>query len=377
MSSARLKRAWREAARIVAQYTTAVVHEAGGKPGRLLPSFYNVLLARLRYDVGPRNYSLFELARIPQSGWSNFVTDDPSFKKLLEEMSPSDARAIANDKALFHGHCIEHRLPAIPILCLVSKSPAPQYPNVRSVTSLDEWRTVMAHAPDELFAKPIDGTFGEGAFTASRVGDRVHFAHRDGSQDDVFGYLQGMLEHELGWLIQPRLRCHPAVADIMASQGIGTVRVVTCMYAGKSRVLLPYLKITVGSNVTDNFHHGFTGNLVAPIDLRTGVLAAARGSTRNDWPAMTEIPRHPDTGHAIEGFALPFWDEIIALALRAQQSLPLLKSTGWDIAVTPDGPVLVETNALYGLTSLQVAYRRGVKRELLQELGIGAAQPSC
>jgi hypothetical protein len=376
MIPVRLNRAWREIARIAAQYTAAVIRESDGKPGRLLPSLYKVLLARLCYDVGPRYYSLFEFAGIPQSVWGNFVTDDPSFKKLLEEMSPSHAREIANDKALFYRHCIEHGLPTLPILCLVSKHPAPQYPNVQCAMNLGQWRTAMARAPDELFAKPIHGTFGEGAFTMSRVGERVHFADREGSLDDVFGYLQDMVEHERGWLIQPRLRRHSAIAGIMAPRGVGTIRVVTCMDSGRARLLLAVMKITVGNNVTDNFHSGSTGNLVAPIDLGTGVLAAARGSTRKDWPAMTAISHHPDTGHAIEGFVIPNWTEIVALALKSQQSLPLLKSTGWDIALTPQGPVLVETNAFYSVDILQVAHRRGLKRELMQELGVGAAGAS-
>jgi hypothetical protein len=312
---------------------------------------------------------VFEFARRPRAEWSNFVTDDPTFKKLREDMSPSDAREIANDKALFHGHCVEHRLPTIPLLCLVSKNPAPHYPHVRCVMNLDEWRAAVADAPNDLFIKPINRSFGDGAFTTSRAGERLRFADREGSLDELFGYLRAMLEQELGWLVQPRLRCHPALAEIMGPRGLGTVRAVTCMDRGKPRLLLGVLRITVGDNVTDNFHHGSTGNLVAPIDIGTGALGTARGSTRKDWPAMAAFSCHPETGHPIEGFRVPQWAEIVALALKSQQSLPALKSTGWDIAVSPEGPVLVETNALYSLDILQVAHRRGLKRELLRELG--------
>lgn len=371
-----VKRAWRESARIVSQYAAAVARETGGRTHRILPTMYRLALARLRYDVGPRYYSLFEFASVPEASWSDFVTDDPKFKKLLEQMSPEAARDVANDKALFYRHCIEHRLPAIPILGLVSKRPEREYPNVPWIGDRETWRALMEEAPDELFIKPIAGTFGEGAFTVFRNGSHLVYGDREGSPDMLFDHLQVLLEDEAGWLIQPRLQSHHGIASIMAPQGVGTIRAVTCMDRGEPRLLLAILKITVGSNVTDNFHHGSTGNLVAPIDLATGALAAARGSTRTDWPAMTTVGRHPDTGHPIEGAVVPCWEELVALVLAAQRSLPLLKSAGWDIAVTPEGPILVETNAFYSVDILQVAYGRGLKGELMRQLGFATTRPN-
>jgi hypothetical protein len=364
-----LKRASREVARVVSQYTAALIHESNGNPAKTLSTLYELLVARLRYNVGPRYYSLFELADCPRAVWDNFITDDPWFKNLLEQMSSQDARLIADDKALFYQHCTKHGLATIPLLCLVSAHTVPQYANVPCATNVAEWRAALANAPDELFIKPVDGTFGEGAFTTCRTEDRVRFAGRDGTLDDLFGHLKAMLVHERGWLVQPLLRCHPAIAQIMGAHGMGTVRAVTCMVRGQPRLLLGVLKITVGDNVTDNFHHGSTGNLVAPIDLDSGVVGAARGSTRRDWPAMAAFSRHPETGHSIEGFIVPGWSEVVALALRSQQSLPSLNSTGWDIAVTADGPLVIETNARYSVDILQVAHQRGLKRDLLRELG--------
>jgi hypothetical protein len=89
---------------------------------------------------------------------------------------------------------------------------------------------------------------------------------------------------------------------------------------------------------------------------------------RKDWPTMQELPNHPDSGERIEGFVVPAWDQVIRLALQAQESLPQLKSAGWDIAVTDAGPLLVETNLTYSVDIMQVAHRRGLKRQLMHEL---------
>lgn len=368
MTPSPLKRAWHEGRRVASHYATAVARETGQDPRGVVRTLREISLARLRYGVGPRYYSLFEFSRVPREAWDDYVTDDPSFKKVLEEMSPASAREIATDKALFHRHCLQHELPAVPILGLISNNPRHEYPDVHWIRDRRTWDELLEQAPESLFIKPVDGTFGEGAFLATRAGRELAFADQQGSADTLFDYLQSHLDEQSGWLIQPRLRSHPALAPIMSPDGLGTIRAVTCMSAEGPRLLWAILKITVGANVTDNFHHGSTGNLVAPIDVASGRVSAARGSRRTDWPEMTTLSHHPDTGNAIEGIVIPGWPDVVRTVLAAQDSLPELKSTGWDVAITPDGPLLVETNAYYSVDIMQVAYGRGLKRELMREL---------
>ncbi|MBN9282025.1 MAG: hypothetical protein J0H37_07220, partial [Hyphomicrobium denitrificans] len=46
----------------------------------------------------------------------------------------------------------------------------------------------------------------------------------------------------------------------------------------------------------------------------------------------------------LEGFRLPDWTLVTELALRAARTFLPLRTIGWDIALTPDGPVIVEGN---------------------------------
>jgi len=61
------------------------------------------------------------------------------------------------------------------------------------------------------------------------------------------------------------------------------------------------------------------------------------------------VDRHPDTGTRIIDASLPYWQESVALVLRAHAAafarFPFL---GWDIALTPNGPLLLETNSGWG-----------------------------
>ena len=44
------------------------------------------------------------------------------------------------------------------------------------------------------------------------------------------------------------------------------------------------------------------------------------------------------------GFALPFWEELKALVCQGMERVPSLGYVGWDIALTSDGPALIEGN---------------------------------
>src|SRR5690606_22491449 len=107
---------------------------------------------------------------------------------------------------------------------------------------------------------------------------------------------------------------------IVSPHGLATVRAVTQMYKGKAKLLIADLKITVGDSVVDNFSRGRSGNLLAGISVESGSLGTAWGSARRDWPDMVSYQRHPETDRMIEGYRLTFWNELTALALRAQES---------------------------------------------------------
>jgi glutathione synthase/RimK-type ligase-like ATP-grasp enzyme len=57
---------------------------------------------------------------------------------------------------------------------------------------------------------------------------------------------------------------------------------------------------------------------------------------------------HPITGTGIVGFQVPLWDESLRLTQEAAKLVPEVAYVGWDVAVTPDGPVLVEGNEFPG-----------------------------
>jgi len=79
------------------------------------------------------------------------------------------------------------------------------------------------------------------------------------------------------------------------------------------------------------------------VSIETGLLAAA-GRRRKDGTGVEPVTHHPITGMEIEGAVLPGWEALRTLALRCARLFRPLRTVGWDIALTPSGPVVVEGN---------------------------------
>jgi hypothetical protein len=115
--------------------------------------------------------------------------------------------------------------------------------------------------------------------------------------------------------------------------------------------------LMVGDSLLDNYDHGRTGNLLALVDVGTGELEGAVG------PAGPGVPIglhrvHPRTGLAFDGFSIPWWEEACSLVRRAARLFLPLRTIGWDVALTPDGPVLVEGNNFWDPVNYAAHSRR-------------------
>src|SRR5581483_3190558 len=146
------------------------------------------------------------------------------------------------------------------------------------------------------------------------------------------------------YVVQEQLHNHPSIVELTGSSTLQTVRIATLIDAdGGAKCLYAEWKVVVGDSVTDNFVEGRTGNLTANVALSNGAVGAAQAPAP-DGIGFRRIPLHPSTGGSIEGFQLPNWPSVVELVLRAAEHFKPLRTIGWDIALTPSGPVIVEGN---------------------------------
>jgi Sugar-transfer associated ATP-grasp len=76
---------------------------------------------------------------------------------------------------------------------------------------------------------------------------------------------------------------------------------------------------------------------------------------------LTDV--HPDSGKPVTGVTLPNWEDSVELCLRTASSLPELRLQSWDVAMCPDGPLLIEVNDHGNLGFVQYLCRAGFRNK--------------
>lgn len=286
-------------------------------------------IARARF-ADPQDIALFRIETAADLEGYIRRFEDAALNKRINPLGWTPACALA-DKVRFYRRCAEAGLPHPPTVAVVAHG------------------RVAAGAVDpagrELIAKPARGEGGDGVMMLGAFAD----------VRDLAGRLPPRVAGRRGVLvIQPRIATHPDLADL-ALNALPTVRVVTILdETGAPEVVSATFRFaSVAEARVDNMK---AGGLIAPVDLEAGTLGAAcRGYGGGDFDV------HPATGASIVGRGLPDWPAVKALAVRAHaDAFGDYVLIGWDIAMTPEGPLLIEGNGKPGVLMPQRAARRGL-----------------
>nr|WP_235584468.1 sugar-transfer associated ATP-grasp domain-containing protein [Massilia sp. MS-15] len=343
---------------VLSEYTRAQLYAVSSikKPADL-HLLWGPLHARTKWGIGAKNFSLYSLADVPRATWDKYLVNEP-LKTRYARITTLEARKLADDKVLFHDHCRAHGVATAPILALVT-------PGERAGTAIPHVYSPAAMArlfvPGRYFLKPSDGSHGKGNFSLCVDADGLHWSGRHGTYEDFFSYCAEILQRTSALIVQPCLMNHQAIRDITHARGLSTIRVVTFRKGDAIDVAAACLRIVVGDSEVDNFSHGESGNLVSAIDVESGRLITAIGSRSRRWPRMVDVPHHPASKARILDVRMPHWDEVIALVRKAHGTIGGLHTVGWDVAITTDGPLIVEANWRYDVDILQVAYKKGFR----------------
>ena len=128
---------------------------------------------------------------------------------------------------------------------------------------------------------------------------------------------------------------------------VNTIRMMTALYPNqKVKMIAAFIKIGRAGSCVDNAGSG--GNVDCAVNLETGELYNALQF--NSWEDTLPIEKHPDSGVKLNGLIIENWDEIKSIVMGWQAQIPYLKTIGWDVAVTDNGPVIVEINNWWDTT---------------------------
>jgi len=210
----------------------------------------------------------------------------------------------------------------------------------------------------DFVLKPARGSGGGGVMViVDRDGDR--FAKASGATvtladladhaAEILGGAFSRRQHVDEALIEYRVHAD-AVLGAISHRGVPDVRVL--VFRGvpvQAMIRLP----TRASDGRANLHMGGMG---VGVDLITGV-------TTYGVLGRKAATTHPDLGTSIVGVAVPQWDEMLIIAARCYDAVPL-GFLGVDVVLDAElGPLVLEMNARPGLT-IQLANGSGLRSRM-------------
>jgi hypothetical protein len=291
------------------------------------------------YNIHPDSYYKFQLWEPANRKKIALYIQDYKIKTLLPYLNRNIDVEQVRDKVRFFEAASVAGLPIIPI-----------------IAKLDSFGKIKWYNPEEkfpqknLFIKYTNLYCGQGAEYWEYVE-----ANKWKSGDLMFDGAH-LVEHCLQKaqyktvIVQLNIQNHPSVANF-SQGGLCTLRAITYKLPSQpAKSLISSWRMPRGEEKTDNFAGG---GLVAGVS-NEGILTAAVAKDIR----LGSFTNHPDTNAQIQGTQLPRFQDMVNLALKAHECFQKPCFIGWDIALTMDGPTIVEANTTWGTESIEMPHRR-------------------
>ncbi|WP_242919235.1 sugar-transfer associated ATP-grasp domain-containing protein [Pontibacter liquoris] len=294
----------------------------------------DMLTSSLKYNISLLEYFQFRFYKLTNAERSTYAGTGFMYEYHLS-MNPKSSRNVLEDKLQFLKHYkqfVKHKFASVHD---IENNP-------------DLAVSLLSNSSGKLVLKSSSGQCGDGIeVRISKDFDAVSLISR--------------LKSTGNDLVEEFVVQHDALNGLSPS-GLNTIRVFTQLTKdNKVEILGARLRMTVNSSV-DNLA---AGNIAAPINLETGIIDGA--AIYSDITKREETV-HPVTQVKIVGFQIPFWNETIKMVEQAALKNTENRSIGWDVAITNNGPELIEGNHNWCKLLWQLPVKKGLKAELLKYL---------
>lgn len=264
--------------------------------------------------------------------------------RVQEALNPPGWAPLLKNKDLFYRYSAALGIPIPQLYAVIQRSAPGWSPMGCPIRTQDDWKAFFErHLPTEFAVKPAIEAYGKGFNTYRKMdGGYVDASHARLEFSDLYNALVSA-GHDR-YVIQERLQSHSELIRLSGTEALQTVRMITLVdSASDVHVLHAHLKVIEADEVVDTLIVGLTGNIEAPVDLESGRLKSANRIPDTGTGVVT-IEVHPKTRIPFAEFALPFWPQAHDLVQQAAVHFLPVRTIGWDVALTPAGPVIVEGN---------------------------------
>lgn len=177
-----------------------------------------------------------------------------------------------------------------------------------------------------IIVKPID-------LSGGKLVEKYDFVNDEHSKE-----LYEKLIKNKQFLIEECIKQHSEMSRLY-SKSVNTLRMFTFIKDGTPSFLQALLKIGNG-NVVDNFS---SGGMYTYVDEGGKVIVPAIDQADNIYY------NHPISNTKIVDFKVPMFDKAVELVRSCSKIVPQVAYVGWDVAITENGPELIEGNCYPGV----------------------------
>lgn len=193
------------------------------------------------------------------------------------------------------------------------------------------------HGMDVVFAKPSNSMQGRGV---------TRLIVKENPEETINYCLDNSLD-----IMEEAIVQHPKM-KALHPDSVNTIRFMTLVENDNVKLLGASLRIGNGK-IVDN------GGIFVSVNMETGKVDSIG---HNKF--VERFEKHPITNHILEGFQIPFWEEVVEMCMKAAFEIPEIKSIGWDVAITENGPLLIEGNTKWSRHVWQQPKERGLNHLL-------------
>ncbi len=286
-----------------------------------------MFMARARQQFSFEEFFLYHLDRKTAKEWKNYISDEEHFR-YLSKLNKKKNGILFSDKGLTY-----ERFKAY-----YKREAAAVRDNV-----LSDDAACFLENHSEFIVKPLTSAFGNGVLLYQKGKKTTEQVFEDLCQryHNAFIMEEKIVQsEELG-------QFHP--------ESVNTLRLTTLRLGDRIEIVHPFAKFGLGTAIVDN---AAAGGVFCSIDTNTGKMTAAVDEVGNRYET------HPDSHRRFEGFTIPRFDEAVALVKELADVIPDNRWTGWDLALTDDGWVMVEGNAYGQMVAIQIMEDKGIREEM-------------
>ena len=279
------------------------------------------------------------------------------FYKILHhpKLHNPDNRTLLRNKLIFSLFCEKYKVPTPALLGHNLNGVFVTGDNEDHITNLKElkvfFKKLMQESKQEgIFIKAVSEMGGAGCY-------RIMSHSLDEHVESLYPKIL-----KSAFIHQKLVKQHPHIDAIYAGS-VNTLRLDSYIdNTGKTHILSALMRFGSGGGFVDN---GSAGGLQVGIEMQEGRLKArANAQMKRGLPFLYE---HPDTHFKFEGFKIPYFKESCDLIKRAVNLIPD-RLTGWDVAITEKGPLLIEGNDNPSIHLTDINYNGYLRHPLFKEI---------